>query len=73
VSNPTPIPTDLITSEQAYRNFIDACRSPKTRYLYKKSLDYFMSYRIPEPELCPVSKEGNSNQGLPFVLAIPEK
>jgi integrase len=48
VPNPTPIPTDLVTSEQAYRNFIDACRSSKTRYLYKKSLDYFMSYlRIP--------------------------
>jgi hypothetical protein len=48
VSNPTPIQTNLVTSEQAYRNFIDACRSLKTRYLYKKSLDYFMSYlRIP--------------------------
>jgi integrase len=49
VSNPTP--TNLVTNEQAYRNFIEACRSPSTRYLYKKILDYFMSYlRIPQGE-----------------------
>ena len=36
-------------SQQAYRNFIDTCRSPYTRYMYNKSLDYFMSYlKLPQ-------------------------
>src|SRR5918996_499284 len=36
---------------QAYRNFIDACRSPYTRYQYYKVIEYFMSYlRVPKGE-----------------------
>ena len=36
---------------QAYRNFIDVCRSPYTRYQYRKVIEYFMSYlRIPKQE-----------------------
>jgi integrase len=48
-SAPTPSPP--ITDIQAYRNFIDACRSPHTRYQYQKAIEYFMSYlRIPQQE-----------------------
>jgi integrase len=32
------------TSDVAYRNFVGTCRSPSTRYLYKKALEYFLSY-----------------------------
>ena len=31
-------------SDMAYRNFIGTCRSPSTRYIYKKALQYFLSY-----------------------------
>jgi hypothetical protein len=39
-----------VTTEQetipdlAYRNFVGTCRSPSTRYIYKKALEYFLSY-----------------------------
>src|SRR5919109_1889771 len=34
----------------AYRNFIETCRSSKTRQCYKKALHYFMSYLRVGPE-----------------------
>lgn len=40
-----------LTDTQAYRNFIDACRSPHTCYQYHKAIEYFMSYlRVPQQE-----------------------
>jgi site-specific recombinase XerD len=33
-----------IIPDLVYRNFIGTCRTPSTRYIYKKSLEYFLSY-----------------------------
>jgi site-specific recombinase XerC len=33
-----------IIPDIVYRNFVGTCRTPSTRYVYKKSLEYFLSY-----------------------------
>jgi hypothetical protein len=30
--------------DMAYRNFVNTCRSPLTRHIYKKALQYYLSY-----------------------------
>ena len=36
--------TEQETIDIAYRNFVGTCRSSSTRYIYKKALEYFLSY-----------------------------
>jgi hypothetical protein len=36
--------TQEAISDIVYRNFIGTCRTPSTRYIYKKGLEYFLSY-----------------------------
>jgi hypothetical protein len=33
-----------VQEQRSYRNFVDTCRSPKTRDLYVKGIRYFMSF-----------------------------
>jgi hypothetical protein len=38
------IPPQPPATDMAYRNFVGTCRSPATREIYKRALQYFLSY-----------------------------
>ena len=48
--------------DMAYRNFVGTCKSPVTRYIYKKALQYFLSYLRLGSILRPIGKSGDHKQ-----------
>jgi hypothetical protein len=40
----TTVGPEVIDIDMAYRNFVGTFRSPSTRHIYKKALQYFLSY-----------------------------
>jgi hypothetical protein len=45
--------------DMAYRNFIDTCRTSSIRHIYKKELQYFLSYLKlgPQDQLLDIDKK----------------